>query len=1668
MKSQRLCLILGIVCLWLPLLRSSANVYYVNAAGPAPTPPFASWATAATNIQDAVNLAAASDTVLVTNGVYAYGGLVMAGDLLNRVALTNAITVQSVNGPWVTTILGAGAVNGTNAVRCAWLTNGASLTGFTLMAGATRTSGDPINLESGGGVWCASSNAWVANCVIASNTASEYGGGIYQGTLSSSLVSSNGGALLVAGGATYQSVLNNCTIVSNSVPGVVRPMAMTNCIIYFNTLSGVNYYNVSGSAFSHCCTTPALAGMGNFTNAPLLLADDVHLAANSPCIGAGIAPGAGTDLFGNTWANPPSVGCAEWFPAPFVVTPPAIAFPPTGGVAVGVVVAGQPPFACWWTKNGLPVQNDANHSAASTPTFLINNFALNDAGSYQIIVSNSFGMATSAVSQVSVHCVASGGAALPPYSDWTSAATNIQDAINVAQAGDVVLVTNGLYAFGGVVMDGSQSNRVALPQAIMVQSVNGPWVTTIQGGNVTNGAPDTRCAWLTNGAALVGFALEGGATTGMENGAGVWCASSNAWVANCLICSNFTHNEGGGSYAGTLRNCAIYNNNSTEYGGGTCLSYLNNCTVVSNSANLGGGIYYGAFTNCIIYFNSSANSYFSGSMSYCCTYPMPSGGIGNITNTPQLFVDHVHLLTNSPCIGAGTNLGASTDIDGQPWLNPPSIGCSEVPMVPYVGTPIVSLTGSPAGFVATAAITGLGPWSCWWLENGTPLQDGSQFSGTQTASLTATTVSYANAGGYQLVVSNAFGVTTSAVAQVVMHCVNVAGASPVAPYTTWATAATNIQDAINASAVGDIVLVTNGIYASGGISMDGVITNRVSINKAILVQSVNGANTTTIQGAWDPATNGPAAVRCVWMTNNAILGGFTVSGGATRAFVSSGDSNGGGILGTTNSTAVNCVISNNSAALGGGGAYGGNLIRCVLANNSAPGIPGYGGTSMGGGAYNSCLTNCEVYANYALTEGGGTAYGKLANCAISGNSAGQEAGGVYYGTLVNCTVTKNVSLSPTYAYGGGASGATFVNSIIYANQQAFGSGSANSNYYNCSFSYSCTVPVAGGTGNIALNPQLLADGIHLASTSPCIGVGSAGAVSGTDIDGQPWNSPPSIGCDEWEPTPVIGSQPIVSVGTPPHALTWNVVAAGQAPFAYFWTHNGVLLQDNGHYSNSGTASLVVNNFGPADGGAYQVVITNASGAVTSAVAAVVIHAVNAAATSPVPPYSSWATAAATIQDAVNISAAGDIVLVTNGVYANGGLAIGGLTNRVALTLPMTVMSVNGFHGTVIQGAWDPAGTMGPNGPAAIRCAYVSDGALLNGFTLCNGATLANGIMALEEGGGIYCTSVNGQATACVLSNNSAMYGGGLANGTLNSSLVVENVANYGGGAYNGVLRNCTMFDNESVSFEGGGTYNSTVQNSIVLWNDFGGSPAQPTQNYFGSGNAQYSYSCSDPLPGGTGNIDVNPIFLDAYHMAVNSPCVGVGSAAYASGFDMDGQPWNNPPSMGCSEVVPANLTGPLSVNILTVWTNLLVNRPGTYSGVITGRASWAEWSFGDGVTTSNAGAGDSHTWTNAGVYTVTFTAFNNDNPAGVSANLSVEVGPPTAPQLQMPVLATNGIQFQFAGQLNANYTIQFSTNLVPPVTWQNLETINYNYQSNVQILDNSATNTTRFYRVLAQ
>src|SRR5262249_27792436 len=144
---------------------------YVSVANAAPSPPYTNWATAASNIQDAIDVAALGDRILVTNGTYQTGERAIAGAMSNRVAVTKPlVVVQSVNGP-ATTVIKGNPAGGANAVRCVYLASGAILDGFTLTDGTTQSSGDAVTEQSGAGVWCQSPAAIVTNCVITGNIA---------------------------------------------------------------------------------------------------------------------------------------------------------------------------------------------------------------------------------------------------------------------------------------------------------------------------------------------------------------------------------------------------------------------------------------------------------------------------------------------------------------------------------------------------------------------------------------------------------------------------------------------------------------------------------------------------------------------------------------------------------------------------------------------------------------------------------------------------------------------------------------------------------------------------------------------------------------------------------------------------------------------------------------------------------------------------------------------------------------------------------------------------------------------------------------------------------------------------------------------------------------------------------------------------------------------------------------------------------------------------------------------------------------------------------------------------------------------------------------------------------------------------------------------------------
>ena len=304
---------------------------YVSLAG-SNSPPYDTWAKAATNIQTAIDTASSGDIVQVTNGHYF---------ISTQIVVTNGIQVHSVNGSAATFI----ARTGGPSHRIFFLGHSnASIRGFTVTSGLTtgtwpNAHGGGVYLVQGaridecvvsgcvadglgGGIYSEAGGGFISNCIIINNRAGSDGGGIFcsdgtvqncvirdnvahgdgggvhfdeDGLIEHSIIENNvagrfGGGIL----ARRNDIVRNCLIINNvasnaggGVGSVLSAGKILNSTIIGNSaqsIGGVNaettensiiYFNIaqansnySGGVFSYCCTTPLPHGAGNQANIP--------------------------------------------------------------------------------------------------------------------------------------------------------------------------------------------------------------------------------------------------------------------------------------------------------------------------------------------------------------------------------------------------------------------------------------------------------------------------------------------------------------------------------------------------------------------------------------------------------------------------------------------------------------------------------------------------------------------------------------------------------------------------------------------------------------------------------------------------------------------------------------------------------------------------------------------------------------------------------------------------------------------------------------------------------------------------------------------------------------------------------------------------------------------------------------------------------------------------------------------------------------------------------------------------------------------------------------------------------------------------------------------------------------------------------------------------------
>ena len=239
-----------------------AATHYVRPSSAGASDPYTSWGTAGTSIITVVNAAltnTGTKVIWVTNGTYY---------LSNQVAVSSALTLQSVNGRDVTIVDGNNYDGKPVSNRCFYLTaSGTVLDGFTLTNGFMNNA-----LGGGGGVYCAA-GVTVKNCRITGCVGTNFdiaypnpgwensfvkGPGVYVtgGVVTNCEIIGNSNynyyASVYAGGAA---LVVDCTIANNithkglggegfaaGIWGIGAGTVIENCKIYGNTTTGYGMY----------------------------------------------------------------------------------------------------------------------------------------------------------------------------------------------------------------------------------------------------------------------------------------------------------------------------------------------------------------------------------------------------------------------------------------------------------------------------------------------------------------------------------------------------------------------------------------------------------------------------------------------------------------------------------------------------------------------------------------------------------------------------------------------------------------------------------------------------------------------------------------------------------------------------------------------------------------------------------------------------------------------------------------------------------------------------------------------------------------------------------------------------------------------------------------------------------------------------------------------------------------------------------------------------------------------------------------------------------------------------------------------------------------------------------------------------------------------------------
>lgn len=734
-----------------------------------------------------------------------------------------------------------------------------------------------------------------------------------------------------------------------------------------------------------------------------------------------------------------------------------------------------------------------------------------------------------------VRYVSLDGQHLPPYTNWFSAATNIQKAVDASSTGDEIIVSNGLFCL---------SSQIVITQGVHVIGYEGSSCTTIDGDLVT------RCFQIASSDAVVdGFTIKRGradvgggvlCTAGMlfncvveSNsafgaysptggvGGGVYCGLEGV-ISNCLVAFNTVSNLAGGNGGGIFckggrvqRSIIEYNSTADQGGGGGIFvgyaGVVEDCTVRANMACGGAGVLCvstGTLRRCTVSSNQTVGTSFPAGGGVLAVWDSIVDDCVIENNIASLYgggvavwgslVTDCSIHGNSAIDAAGvfmcqgelmgisypgaTSRVANCVIDGNSAItNGGGIFC--------LGGTVLNCTisSNTAGSQGGGLYANLSTVSnCTFIGNAADLSGGGLHGdGVSVLNCTFERNSAFIGGGMTETRNGAFPFMRDCT--FIGNVASAGGGACCGSLTNVSQTMTNLASALDS--------INNAVVQINQIQQ--FLTNMFSQLPQGLSESLKarapGEQTrvlfSAVSGGGDPI--GGDILRCLMVSNTADYGGGLF------------------LLDTPDLIVSNCVLSDNHAQSGGGicAVNGGVFVNSILAGNDS--------SCFGGGAVvlnDGLLRDCNVVSNHANVAGGGammvgvisspviTSIVTFAVSQASGSRPRVEAteflhnsGGTMGGALflVGGEVAENNLISRNCAvWGGGIAigDGEVCNSRVMDNSASFGGGcfAIGGSVTNCALQGNNASWMGGGilamspSGGLSIKDCLVTDNLALA------------------------------------------------------------------------------------------------------------------------------------------------------------------------------------------------------------------------------------------------------------------------------------------------------------------------------------------------------------------------------------------------------------------------------------------------------------------------------------------------------------------------------------------------------------------------------------------------------------